>query len=60
MRKEFSPFSCTSHMIDDLSTERLIFLDRVGGVEDAVVFSSQPNASKAMLRVITKLGIEEK
>jgi hypothetical protein len=36
MRKELSPFTCISHMVDDFSAKCLIFLHRVGCVEDAV------------------------
>jgi len=48
MREEFSPFACTSHMVDDFSTELFVFLGGVGFVEDAVFTMLERNTPKTL------------
>jgi len=35
--EEFSPLTCTSHMVDDFSAECFVFLGGVGFVHDTVL-----------------------
>jgi len=37
VREKFSPFSSRTHMIDNLSSELLVFLDRIGDIENTMV-----------------------
>lgn len=57
MRKEFSPFPSTSHVIYDTTAEGFVFMSGVGGVEDAVFFMLQRDASKTLCTGLTVVQI---
>ena len=48
MRKEFSPFSGGSHMVDDFSGEGFVFSDGIGFVEDAIFLMLEGNTAETI------------
>ena len=58
--EKFSPFSCTLHMWNNFSADFFIFVIWVRGVEDAVIFFSEANTPKTMMRIVTEFGVPHK
>ncbi len=56
--EKFSPFSSASHVIDNLSSESLIFSDWIGLIEDTMSMFFERDTSEIIMRVKTRDTVE--
>lgn len=57
MRKVFSPFPRTSHMVYDFSTKSLILLGRIGGIHNTMMCPFETCTSKNIIRILTSICV---
>lgn len=56
--KIFSPFSGSLHVVYDFPTKRFIFVNRIGGIQYAMMLIFESYASKNILRYIAVISIQ--